>query len=127
VCSKWAQGCGKEVVCKLAPTVCTEEFCKHRACTGIEKCNFQHARVLLCRPSCLLACSSCYLLHNTTHPSLSKYLHCCLLLAVQRIVYVDNPDLGYIKGNQEIPAGAAFELEVEVLSANAGTSSSSAS
>jgi hypothetical protein len=42
---------------------------------------------------------------------------------LQRIVYVDNPDLGYIKGNQEIPAGAAFELEVELLSAVAGKSS----
>jgi hypothetical protein len=36
--------------------------------------------------------------------------------ALQRIIYVDNPDLGYVKGNQEIPAGAAFELEVELLS-----------
>lgn len=51
----------------------------------------------------------------------------CVLLCVclQRIVYVDNPDLGYVKGNQEIPAGATFELEVEVLSAVAGTASSS--
>jgi hypothetical protein len=36
---------------------------------------------------------------------------------VQRMVYVDNPDLGYVKGNQEIPPGAAFELELEMLSA----------
>lgn len=35
---------------------------------------------------------------------------------LQRLIYVDNPDLGYVKGNQEIPAGADFELEVEVLS-----------
>lgn len=46
-----------------------------------------------------------------------------LRLRLQRIVYVDNPDLGYVKGNQEIPAGAAFELEVEMLSAVAGKSS----
>lgn len=38
---------------------------------------------------------------------------CC---AMQRTIYVDVPELGYIKGNQEIPAGAAFDLEVEVLS-----------
>lgn len=44
---------------------------------------------------------------------------------MQRVVYVDNPDLGYVKGNQEIPPGAPFELEVEVLSAAAGTNSSS--
>ena len=47
-----------------------------------------------------------------------------MLPDLQRIVYVDNPDLGYVKGNQEIPAGAPFELEVEVLSAVAGASSS---
>eukprot|EP00775_Hariotina_reticulata_P008511 gene8511-8693_t len=34
----------------------------------------------------------------------------------RRTVYVDVPELGYIKGNQEIPAGAPFELQVEVLS-----------
>ena len=38
----------------------------------------------------------------------------------QRTVYVDVPDLGYPNGNQEIPAGGAFELRVEVLSAAAG-------
>jgi hypothetical protein len=38
----------------------------------------------------------------------------CLLL--QRTVYIDKAELGYVKGNQEIPAGAAFDLEVEVLS-----------
>lgn len=46
-------------------------------------------------------------------------------MPLQRIVYVDNPDLGYVKGNQEIPAGAAFELEVEVLSAVAGAAAKS--
>jgi hypothetical protein len=39
-----------------------------------------------------------------------------LLLLLQRTVYIDKPELGYVKGNQEIPAGAAFDLEVEVLS-----------
>jgi hypothetical protein len=39
-----------------------------------------------------------------------------LLLVLQRTVYIDKPELGYLKGNQEIPAGAAFDLEVEVLS-----------
>eukprot|EP00882_Tetradesmus_deserticola_P008489 GHRQ01008952.1.p1 GENE.GHRQ01008952.1~~GHRQ01008952.1.p1 ORF type:complete len:224 (+),score=57.21 GHRQ01008952.1:155-826(+) len=34
----------------------------------------------------------------------------------RRTVYIDKPELGYVKGNQEIPAGAAFDLEVEVLS-----------
>jgi peptidylprolyl isomerase len=34
----------------------------------------------------------------------------------RRIVYVDAPELGYPKGNQEIPAGAAFELKIELLS-----------
>jgi len=38
------------------------------------------------------------------------------VLLLQRTVYIDVPELGYIKGNQEIPAGAAFELQVEVLS-----------
>jgi hypothetical protein len=52
---------------------------------------------------------------------------------LQRLIYVDNPDLGYVKGNQEIPAGADFELEVEVLSvvgataAAVGSSSTSSS
>jgi hypothetical protein len=40
-------------------------------------------------------------------------------------VYVDNPDLGYAKGNQEIPAGAAFELDIEVLSAAAAAAGGS--
>jgi hypothetical protein len=35
----------------------------------------------------------------------------------QRTVLVDIPELGYPKGNQEIPPGAAFELSVDVLSA----------
>jgi hypothetical protein len=61
-------------------------------------------------------------------------LICCALLLLlllqlgqwlQRLIYVDNPDLGYVKGNQEIPAGAAFELEVEVLSVVGATASSS--
>ncbi|WIA38078.1 hypothetical protein OEZ86_001447 [Tetradesmus obliquus] len=34
----------------------------------------------------------------------------------KRTVYIDKPELGYVKGNQEIPAGAAFDLEIEVLS-----------
>jgi hypothetical protein len=46
---------------------------------------------------------------------------------LQRLIYVDNPDLGYVKGNQEIPAGAAFELEVEVLSVVGATAGSSSS
>lgn len=46
------------------------------------------------------------------------------VLASQRIIYVDNPDLGYVKGNQEIPAGAAFELEIELLSTVATAKSS---
>jgi hypothetical protein len=40
----------------------------------------------------------------------------------QRIVYVDNPELGYPKGNQEIPPGEPFELRVEVLSVAATSS-----
>jgi peptidylprolyl isomerase len=38
----------------------------------------------------------------------------------RRIVYVDAPDLGYAKGNQEIPAGGTFELKIEMLSVVAG-------
>lgn len=34
----------------------------------------------------------------------------------KRLVYVDAAELGYPKGNQEIPAGAAFELKIELLS-----------
>ncbi|KAF5828072.1 FK506 binding protein [Dunaliella salina] len=34
----------------------------------------------------------------------------------RRSVLVDNPELGYPKGMLEIPAGATFELKVEVLS-----------
>eukprot|EP00879_Flechtneria_rotunda_P014870 GHRR01015537.1.p1 GENE.GHRR01015537.1~~GHRR01015537.1.p1 ORF type:complete len:230 (+),score=37.35 GHRR01015537.1:55-744(+) len=40
----------------------------------------------------------------------------------RRTVYVDKPELGYVKGNQEIPAGAAFELQVEILSSVAASS-----
>jgi peptidylprolyl isomerase len=39
----------------------------------------------------------------------------------KRTVYVDVPELGYAKGNQEIPAGAAFELKIELLSVAAGS------
>jgi hypothetical protein len=39
-----------------------------------------------------------------------------LLARLQRSVLVDNVDLGYPKGMLEIPAGATFELKVEVLS-----------
>lgn len=45
---------------------------------------------------------------------------------LQRLIYIDNPDLGYVKGNQEIPAGADFELEVEVLSVVGGTAAAAA-
>jgi peptidylprolyl isomerase len=38
----------------------------------------------------------------------------------RRVVYVDAPELGYTKGNQEIPAGGAFELKIELLSVVAG-------
>jgi peptidylprolyl isomerase len=34
----------------------------------------------------------------------------------RRVVYVDAPALGYAKGNQEIPAGGAFELKIDLLS-----------
>jgi peptidylprolyl isomerase len=34
----------------------------------------------------------------------------------KRTVYVDVPELGYPKGNQEIPAGGEFELKIELLS-----------
>lgn len=33
----------------------------------------------------------------------------------KRAVYVDVPELGYPKGNQEIPPGEAFELRIELL------------
>jgi peptidylprolyl isomerase len=39
----------------------------------------------------------------------------------KRTVYVDVPELGYAKGNQEIPAGGAFELKIELLSVAAGS------
>lgn len=75
--------------------------------------------------------SSCWsMTTHSVHPADRCYctaacglLSLTFLSPMQRIVYVDNPDLGYVKGNQEIPAGAAFELEVEVLSAVAGKSS----
>jgi hypothetical protein len=35
--------------------------------------------------------------------------------SVQRSVLVDIPELGYAKGQLEIPAGATFELRVEIL------------
>ncbi len=38
-----------------------------------------------------------------------------MLLLLQRIVLVDDPALGYKNGILEIPAGATFELKVEVL------------
>lgn len=47
---------------------------------------------------------------------LCPHCHATVVVQLQRLIYVDNPDLGYVKGNQEIPAGADFELEVEVLS-----------
>lgn len=36
---------------------------------------------------------------------------------LQRSILVDSPELGYAKGMMEIPAGATFELRVEVLDA----------
>jgi len=36
---------------------------------------------------------------------------------LQRSILVDSPELGYVKGMMEIPAGATFELRVEVLDA----------
>lgn len=37
----------------------------------------------------------------------------------KRLVIVDVPELGYPKGNQEIPPGETFELRVEVLNVKA--------
>lgn len=36
----------------------------------------------------------------------------------RRLVIVDVPELGYPKGNQEIPPGETFELKIEVLAAS---------
>lgn len=33
----------------------------------------------------------------------------------QRSIIVDNPELGYPKGVNELPAAATFELKIEVL------------
>jgi hypothetical protein len=46
-------------------------------------------------------------------------------LLLQRTILVDVPELGYLKGNQEIPAGEPFELKVEVLSSSAAAAGSS--
>ena len=52
---------------------------------------------------------------GTIHPVDIRAL-ITLLARLQRSVLVDNVDLGYPKGMLEIPAGATFELKVEVLS-----------
>lgn len=75
------------------------------------------------RPSAC-SCRSCSCLHHPPASSLPLPFIIPLPLpslfppprVQQRIVYVDKPELGYVKGNQEIPAGAAFELDIEVLS-----------
>ena len=48
-----------------------------------------------------------------------------LCVCLQRTVRVDAPELGYVKGNQEIPAGEAFDLKIEVLSSSAAAAGSS--
>ena len=86
-----------------------------KAVIGMKKGGKVRLRSGLLATSCALVASA----DSTYRAGLLSTMHltCCLLLPVllQRSVLVDKADLGFPKGELEIPEGASFELKVEVL------------